>query len=102
MITTISTDDLVDAAMCLWEYCLNESPRQFSDYVVVAGYCETRSRIAALAALCHQAYEVAREQGYDNCFDWEFVPRWFDRCVEEDLTVNCTPAEAAGRVLEDN
>lgn len=88
--------------MCLWEYCLNETPAQFTERIVIEGYATTRALVSGLAAPCHQAYEIARDQGYDDSFDWEFVPRWFDRCVEGDMTVNCDPAEAAARVLEDN
>ena len=91
---SVKTEDLITAAMCLWEYCLDQNPQVYVDYRELHGACETRDRIRDLALHCELAWEHAHaELGFDAPFDWEWVPTWFDICVDEDLdlvVMTCT------------
>ncbi len=86
--------DLIETGMSLWEHCLEKRPRSFELHLGLWGAAETRSRIASFAKHCHDAWEHAYNTlDYQDSFDWEWCPAWFDVCVDEDLdlvTMNVT------------
>lgn len=83
----ITSSDIAEAAQCLWEAVLDgirgedqpEGSWQASAKLSCEniGYGEVRSWMLDLAPACHMAWVRATElEGYDSCFDWEFVPAW--------------------------
>lgn len=40
------------------------------------GAASARQQCIALAKDCDRSYHIANDLGYDDLFDWEFVPRW--------------------------
>lgn len=85
----ISTDDLVDAAMCLWESALSlEScePGDMRHYWNLNGICAMRDQIRALAPFCHADWQTAHDAGdFDAPFDTEWCPNWLiERVVWND------------------
>ena len=87
----VSEDDAL-AAMCIWEYAME-------DHVVYQwleqgeGACQARDNALALAPYANQAWLKAKEQGYDDPFDWEFVP-WF----VSDVMCHCPVPEMDARL----
>lgn len=83
------SDEEVDAALCIWEYALSPSNTDhlrklctgsFLDWLKgEEGYASAREAAAHLARFCEMSYIYARHYGFDDSFDWEFVPRWCDR-----------------------
>lgn len=52
------------------------------------GIAEVREQLNKLAVYCDQTHRVmTHEQGYDLCFDYDFVPQFLENCVEDDFTV---------------
>ena len=90
----ITTEDLIEAGMCLWEACLEHNPKHYQLHRELWGTAETRSRVASFAKSCHLAWEHAHiVLDFDAPFDWEWVPAWLDVCVDEDfdlVAVNVT------------
>ncbi|QTH19682.1 hypothetical protein HRJ34_15010 [Rhizorhabdus wittichii] len=83
----ITSHDLTEAAQCLWEAVLDavRGDAQPDDSWQASaklsceniGYGEVRRWMLDLAPDCHTAWVRATEtEGYDSCFDWEFVPAW--------------------------
>ncbi len=97
--TTVTSIDLIDAAMCLWEDVLDSlgmparELHRHHDAVINArrsrGTAALRWLVAALAEPCHRAWEHAqRAHGYEDCFDWEWCPWFLRHCVNwETVTV---------------
>jgi hypothetical protein len=57
------------------------------------GIAEVRDRLNLLAVYCDMTYRVMfDEQGYDACFDWDFVPQFLENCVEDDFSVKSQDA----------
>jgi len=55
------------------------------------GIAEVREQLNKLAVYCDQTHRVmTQEQGYDLCFDFDFVPQFIENCVEDDFTVKST------------
>lgn len=73
----ITDADKMDAAMCAWEFCLESDIFEFWPW----GAVDLRSRCALLAPFIHIGYMVADASGYDDAFDWEFVPWFMKTCV---------------------
>lgn len=74
--------------------CLNESfhdlPEDHPLHVFRQqhGIAEVRDKLNLLAVYCDMTHRVmTQEQGYDLCFDWDFVPQFLENCVEDDFTV---------------
>ena len=70
----------MDAALCMWEYCLS---RQMAGDNSVFDWLRGGEGAAAARDTCidfasdlDTSYQVAVSLGYDSCFDWEFVPHW--------------------------
>jgi len=52
------------------------------------GIAEVRDKLNLLAVFCDMTHRVmSEEQGYDLCFDYDFVPQFLENCVEDDFSV---------------
>jgi hypothetical protein len=52
------------------------------------GIAAVRDQLNSLAVYCDQTHRIMHEeQGYDRCFDFDFVPQFLENCVEDDFTV---------------
>ncbi len=85
----VDPDDYAEAAMCLWEAFL-EAEAVYSPHNRTAhayphlhamrqshGTVTVRLDIRDEAEQCHRDWEKAvAEEGYDDCFDWEWCPEW--------------------------
>lgn len=80
MTTRWHTNNQMDAALCLWEYCLmcqGQDDDSVYDWLRGGeGAASARQQCIELAEDCDTSYQIAVELGYDISFDWEFVPRW--------------------------
>jgi hypothetical protein len=76
-----SASDITDAAMCLWEavleYDLWASTQMHTR--------EKREFCAKIARECHLGWMIAHADGdgFDDGFDWEFVPWFLRQCVAQ-------------------
>jgi hypothetical protein len=83
--TVSNPEDITYTAMCLWEAVIELQSRNREAVEVafeVCGWIHIRHFTMELAADCYDAWEVDSFDGYDACFDWEFVPHWLERNVE--------------------
>ena len=70
----------MDAALCIWEYALH--CKVINDETVYdwlrgdEGAAAARDMCIDLASDLDTSYHVATSLGYDDSFDWEFVPAW--------------------------
>jgi hypothetical protein len=81
-----STDE-VEAAMCIWEECINrrlEKDDKLFDWLRGGeGVASARDMCIQLCGDLEESYLLAREWfGFDDSFDWEFVPRWCSYVME--------------------
>lgn len=67
-------------AMVIWEEILDEG----NDFDVLGGVCATRDHFAKMVPEVEQAFHYALTLGYDEPFDWDFVP-WFLTLLDDDL-----------------
>jgi len=72
--------DRAFTAMCLWESILN-GPAMDQLKPEDRGTGELREFVASLTYVADKAYQIALAVGYDDCFDWEFIPSFVSRCV---------------------
>lgn len=91
-----SCTDIAETAMCLWEYFLEDEPKNYVVYRETFGVVETRMRVLSWAEACDAAWKHAVEtRGYDGPFDWDFVPGWCNRCLNDDFElITSDPAQA--------
>ncbi len=76
----ISQYDLTEAACCIWEELLNRiSNPKFEIAFEKHGHGHMRHLAIVHADQCHLDYAKAVEDGYDDCFDWDFVPDWVEK-----------------------
>lgn len=83
------SEEEMDAALCIWEVAVD--PRatdhikkrgegMFVDWMKEGeGFAHARDNAVHLAKFCELAYIYAKHHGFDDSFDWEFVPRFCDR-----------------------
>jgi hypothetical protein len=76
-----------EAAMCLWEECLlrraNGDDALFDWLRGGEGAASARFMCIDFAEDIEGSYQWAQDVlGFDDCFDWEFVPRWADATME--------------------
>ena len=96
------SDQDVDAALCIWEYALQDSPStdKFLDWLKQGeGMAQAREYTAELGKWCEVSYIYAKHWGYESCFDWEFVPAWCDHALKTaggPYNVNAVWSLAAG------
>lgn len=80
------TEAHVEAAMCLWEYALllrTEGDDSVYDWLRAGeGSACARQQCINLAKDCEGSYQLALTSGYDDSFDWEFVPRWMHMAMQ--------------------
>ena len=90
----IKIRNVMEAVQCLNEAfhdLPNDHPLQ--KFREAHGIAEVRDRLNLLAVYCDMVYRVmADEQGYDLCFDWDFVPQFLQNCVEDDFSVKAKDA----------
>jgi|GEM_PF-6119143 hypothetical protein len=80
---------LMEAAQCLNE-AFHDLPKDhpLNVWRETYGIAEVRDKLNSLAVYCDQTYRImVDEQGYDLCFDWDFVPKFLENCVEDDFSV---------------
>jgi hypothetical protein len=52
------------------------------------GIAEVRDQLNMIAVYCDMTHRIMHEeQGYEDCFDFDFVPQFLENCVEDDFTV---------------
>ena len=86
---TAELEDMLEAAMCLWEATLDalaEMP-SLQVYVEDNGYSATRQMILGHTVALETAYAYALSLGYDTCFDWEFCPFFLGMLVDNEFSV---------------
>jgi hypothetical protein len=90
----IKIRNVMEAVQCLNEAfhdLPNDHPLQ--EFRETHGIAEVRDRLNLLAVYCDMTYRVMfDEQGYDACFDWDFVPQFLENCVEDDFSVKSQDA----------
>jgi hypothetical protein len=90
----IKIRNVMEAVQCLNEAfhdLPNDHPLQ--EFRETHGIAEVRDRLNLLAVYCDMVYRVmVDEQGYDSCFDWDFVPQFLENCVEDDFSVKAKDA----------
>lgn len=68
----------VEAAMCIWEYALlcriEDDDSVYNFLRCGEGASKARLMCIDLAMVCEEAYNAAFKAGFDDSFDWEFVP----------------------------
>lgn len=94
--------DECEAALCLWEECLHrisnarkraksagESWIDAQDNEELWNWLRGGEGAACARSMCidlardiEQSYMFARDLGFDDSFDWEFVPRWADHAMD--------------------
>lgn len=82
--------DLMEAAMCLLEafWNLKEDDPRKSDVYPNHGIAVIRDRMSTAANLCHQTWSVMVQlDDYDDCFDWDFCPRFLDNCMDDQMVL---------------
>lgn len=70
---------LCEAAACLWEEALALLQKNDPEWLEAQqshGYSSLRYDVIQMARACHEDWLVAEKAGYDDPFDWEFVPAW--------------------------
>ena len=90
------TEDEVEAAMCLWEECLlrrmNNDEEVFHWLRAGEGAASARLQCILLAKDTEYSWQIAREHfGFDDSFDWEFVPLWLNYAMDLTETHHITP-----------
>lgn len=93
----VFTRDEAEAAMCLWEECIMRQfqwKKENGPYPDIGpplydwlrggeGTAMARDMCLEYASDIEACYEIATEEfGFDDSFDWEFVPRWADYAME--------------------
>jgi len=84
-----STDvlSLMEAAQCLNEAFHNlPEDHALKKWQIVYGIAEVREQLSKLAVYCDMTHRVmCDEQGYDGCFDFDFVPQFLQNCVNDEF-----------------
>ncbi|BBD98073.1 hypothetical protein SAMIE_1015740 [Sphingobium amiense] len=92
MFEQLSLFDAAEAAACLWEEVLE---RKDEPNVKAAfehrGYADLRATVCGWAEPVHRDWQEASANGYDDPFDFEFVPAW----VSANVTFSDRGAELA-------
>ena len=94
------SDEIIDAAVCLWEACLDNNFQHYARFREDNGAAETRDRVVSFAKQCHDAWVIANEKlGFQDPFDWEWCPRFLRLCVDDDFTLHFVFPEAAALMM---
>jgi hypothetical protein len=94
------TTDTALTAMIINEWFVNAAPFCREHYTEGCGAATLRCRFLFCADTLNKAWEIAQDwAGYDECFDWEFVPCFMEWAAQ--LEVQPKDFEAnAPRILE--
>lgn len=87
--------DITITAMCMWEETIGPLSNNPEVQIVFEqqGTCEVRDMILSHATQCHDDWERAQAAGYDDCFDWDWVPKWMrDNLTWTPQSINYTPS----------
>ena len=71
-------------ALCIWEELLEAKEGSYPGYEAyreVNGVSETRDRVFGMAQYADPIWTVARANGFDAPFDFEFVPLFLKYCT---------------------
>lgn len=81
------TELLMECAACLWEAAMDMKPHHpgLREWLECNGYCDVRMTVIGWAAECDRDYQKAVADGFEDSFDWEFVPDWLSRKLEQVL-----------------
>ena len=83
--------ELLEAATCAWEYASEQLMQHTHDkwgkFAEWTGSSGLRLHMCELAEQIHIAYTIAQRRGYDEAFDWEFVPAFLQRATDENLAL---------------
>ena len=76
----------VEASLCLWEHYLEHIDARYPDIDALReriGTVELRQQFMTVAILnaCSDGIALARENGFEDPFDWEFCPLFLSLCV---------------------
>jgi len=85
----VNIRNLMEVAQCLNE-AFHDLPNEHALQLWREnhGIASVRDQLNDLAVYCDRTYRImVDEQGYDACFDWDFVPQFLRNCVEEDFSV---------------
>lgn len=83
-------EDLIDASMCAWEYVLSELSGGNNKWTArrdLEGTSALRYHVLNMAEVIRSAYGVAVKAGFDESFDWEFVPKFLSRATDADCNL---------------
>ncbi len=77
-------EDLAVDAMCVWEWVLENksSNKWLLQSFEIDGYVEIRWKMLEIVRAVREVWPKAVEAGYEDCFDWEFVPWFMEKCVD--------------------
>jgi hypothetical protein len=92
------TSDIAFDAMCVWEWVLENKDDipELREQFEQLGTCQMRERSLTVLPELREAFERAKENGYEDCFDWEFVPWFMTHVVRfEDFGWVCATMEEA-------
>jgi hypothetical protein len=97
-------------AMCVWEWVMEELTagknaklqRMFAD----TGYANMREKFIEAVPVVRDSFRKAKEAGYEDCFDWHFIPWFMANCWDhsdprnwkfdgDKLPPECLPAPTA-------
>lgn len=96
----VTAQAIIDAALCAWEHVLERLKARGSNKWKYrrqkAGMAALREHVAALALTIELAYQEAKRKGYDDCFDWEFVPKFLEAATDN----NCDLLVDWSRVID--
>jgi hypothetical protein len=96
-------------AMCLWEWVTDELASEKNKDLLrmfaATGYASMREKFIEAVPVIRSSFRKAKEAGYEDCFDWHFIPWFMENCWDhsdpnnwkfdaEKLPPECTPAPA--------
>lgn len=86
-------------AMCLWEALLEVQIDTANRNVIgeLGGAYAARDLCLDLAIPCNDCWEIANALGYDDSFDWNFVPQWLDLYLASGRPASEAEWQAANR-----
>lgn len=93
-------ENLMTSAMCLWEAALENSDlmARLKSHCCSAATC--REYIICITPICEDAWKIAKSSGYDDCYDWEFCPRFLYHATETNLFVKTNQTGRAKRIAD--
>jgi hypothetical protein len=86
------TYDHLEAGACMWEHVLERIQRHkgglnpWLEFREAYGAASLRAAVIRHAPQLQEAYERACDNGYNEPFDWEFVPKYMEDHVTRILT----------------